>query len=149
LTNRQVKPSEPLLRLGDRQGPWEIELKIPHKHLGQVLQAFEHLDPDTELDVDLLLTSVPTQVFKGKLHRSKLGGEATPNKEDPAEAEPVLLASVRIEGPDLAESDRIPEAWLVPGTEVHARIRCGQHRLGYALFYGVWDFLYEKVVFFF
>ena len=38
---------------------------------------------------------------------------------------------------------------LVTGTEVHAKVRCGNHALGYSFFYGLWEFLYEKVVFFF
>jgi hypothetical protein len=37
----------------------------------------------------------------------------------------------------------------VSGTDVRAKVRCGPHALGYALFYGVWEFFYEKVVFFF
>ena len=39
LTNRQVKPSEPLLRIGDKERTWEVQLKIPQKHMGQVTQA--------------------------------------------------------------------------------------------------------------
>ena len=43
LTNRQVKPSEPLLRLGDKDRRWEVELKVPQKHMGQIVQAFAPL----------------------------------------------------------------------------------------------------------
>jgi hypothetical protein len=32
---------------------------------------------------------------------------------------------------------------------VVAKVRCGDHAMGYSLFYGVWEFIYEKVVFFF
>jgi len=28
-------------------------------------------------------------------------------------------------------------------------VKCGDHALGYALFHGVWEWFYEKVVFFF
>ena len=112
-----------------------------------MLLAFDD-SPDAELDVDLLLLTFPTQVFKGKLARGKLGGEAVPNKDDPSDAEPVLLASVRIDGPDIDEAERIPPEPLLPGTEVHAKVRCGRRRLGYALFYGVWEFFFEKVWFF-
>lgn len=149
LTNRQVKPSDPLIRIGDKTGRWEIELKIPHKYVGQVLLAFPAADPAAELDVDIMLLSDPTRTFRGKLARMHVGGEATPNKEDPSDAEPVLLASVRLDGPDIDEEYRVPPELLVPGTEVHAKVRCGQRRLGYSLFYGVWEFFYEKVVFFF
>jgi hypothetical protein len=151
LTNRPVKPSDPLLRLGDTKGNWEIELKIPQKHIGQVLWAFEHEGKD-ELDVDLLVRSEPTRVFKGKLHRNKIAGEATPNKDDNNESEPVVLARVRLTGDGIADADCLPIQrldLLVTGVEVHAKVKCGLHRAGYSLFYGVWEFFYEKVVFFF
>ena len=44
---------------------------------------------------------------------------------------------------------RVPHELLLSGTEVHAKVRCGNHRLGYSLFYGVWEFFYEKVLFWF
>ena len=33
--------------------------------------------------------------------------------------------------------------------EVRAKVRCGSHSLGYSLFYGVWEFFYENVLFYF
>ncbi len=151
LTNRQVKPSDPLLRLGDKSGEWEIELKIPQKHIGQVLFAFQHLNRK-ELDVDLLVRSEPTHVYKGILSLNKIAGEAQPNKDDNNEAEPIVLAYVRLTGEGIADRDNLvlnAPKLLVTGTEVHAKIRCGNHAMGYSLFYGVWEFFYEKVVFFF
>src|SRR5262249_50570444 len=67
LTHRSVKPSEPLLRIGADDHGWSVELKIPHQHIGQVLEAFAGRESPGELDVDLLLLSAPTRVFKGKL----------------------------------------------------------------------------------
>jgi hypothetical protein len=147
LTNRLVKPSEPLLRIGDKNKAWEVECRIPQKHMGQIIQAFARLGGQDELDVDLLLLSAPTQTFKGKLARDKLAGEAAPLKEHPTDVEPVVLASVRIDGPDIPADWRIPPELLVPGTDVNARIDCGPHAMGYSLFYGVWEFFYEKVAF--
>ena len=72
-----------------------------------------------------------------------------PNRDDNNESEPVVIATVRIEGPDIPAADRLPRELLLTGTEVHAKVRCGNHRMGYSLFYGVWEFLYEKVIFFF
>ena len=59
----------------------------------------------------------------------------------------VLLASVRLDGPDIPETERVPRDLLVSGTEVHGKVDCGQRRLGQSLFHGVWEFLYEKVLF--
>ena len=148
LRNRTVKPSEPLLRIGEKTGRWEVELKIPQKHIGQVLKAYEK-NGGADLDVDVLVLAEPTRVFTGKLAHNKIGGEATPNQDEHNESEPVVIAYVRIDGTDIAEQERIPEVLLVPGTEVHTKVRCGKHRLGYSLFYGLWEFFYEKVVFFF
>jgi len=154
-SNRQAKPSEPIMRLGAKDGPWEIELKIPQKHIGQVLKAFEQKrdkkDPSKTpyLEVDFLTLSDPTRTFKGILYRDKVAFEATPHQNDQNEPEPVVTAFVRIDDPNIPKEWRIPSSLLLSGTEVHAKVRCGNHRLGYSLFYGVWEFIYEKVVFFF
>jgi hypothetical protein len=151
-TGRMATPKDPVIRLGAKEGPWEIELKIPQKHIGQVLKAFElkkQGDQYTDLDVDFLLRSDPTHVFKGKLSRDKIAGEATPTRDDNNEQEPVVLAYVRIAGEGIPEADQLPRTMLLTGTEVHAKVRCGDYAMGYSLFYGVWEFLYEKVVFFF
>lgn len=150
LTGKFVRPSDPLLRIGEKNGPWEIELKIPQKHIGQVLEAFQSKQvKNNELDVDLLLSSEPTRTYKGKLARSKIAGEAVPNRDDPDDAEPVVLAVVRISGDDIDPAYKISREHLLADTKVHAKVRCGNHAMGYSLFYGVWEFLYEKVVFFF
>jgi HlyD family secretion protein len=147
LTNKFVRPSDPLLRLGDQPGAWEVELKIPQKHVGQILAAFG--SDVRELDVDLLLLSDPTHVYKGKLARDKISGEANVRREETDETEPVLIATVRLDGADIPAEDRLPRERLLTGTEVHAKVRCGDHALGYSLFYGAWEFFFEKIVFFF
>jgi hypothetical protein len=148
LTHNTVKPSDPVLRLGDTAGPWEVDLKVPQKHIGQVLRGFPYLKSDT-LNVDLVVRSDPTSTYKGKLERDKVGGEAQETRDDNNESEPAVHAFVRINGNDIQAKDRISGDLLLTGTEVKAKVRCGDHLLGYSLFYGVWEFLYEKVVFVF
>jgi hypothetical protein len=147
LSNRYVKPSDPLIRIGEETGEWEVELKIPQKHIGQVLRAFPADDPEAELDVDLLLRTQPTDVYRGKLKRSKIAGEATPERDANDISEPVVIAAVRIDGPDIPESLRLPKQELVTGAEVAAKVRCGNRRMGYSLFYGLWEWYYENVWF--
>ncbi len=101
------------------------------------------------LDVDFLLRTDPTRVFKGKLKEENIAPEAVPNKEESAEAEPMVLAVVSIDDKDIPLADRLPPALLLSDSEVHAKVRCGDRPMYYSLFYGVWEFLYEKVVFFF
>ncbi len=149
---KEAKPSDPILRLGAQDGPHEIELRIPQKHIGQVLYAMAALEREDRapvLVVDFLLRTDPTRVYKGRLHKDKIAGQADPNRDDKDEPEPVVLAYVSIDDADIAPGDRLPPEQMLSGAEVHAKVRCGNHRLGYALFYGVWEFFYEKVVFFF
>ncbi|MFN4258699.1 MAG: hypothetical protein ACK4RK_05345 [Gemmataceae bacterium] len=146
LTNRTVKPSDPLIRIGDKTKNWEIELRIPQKHIGQVLQAFENTG-NAPLDVDLLLLTNPTQTYRGKLDRHKLAAEAIPSADDPNDPEPVVLASVRLEGTDIPKDKQLPRELLVTGAAVSTKVRCGNRAMGYSLFYGLWEFVYEKVIF--
>lgn len=148
LTNKMVKPSDPVLRLGAKEGPWEIEARIPQKHISQVMLAFER-NGGKPLDVDFLLRSDPTRTYRGKLDKEKIAHQADPNRDEKDESEPEVLAFIRVEGDDIDKDYRLLRESLVSGTEVHAKIKCGKHRMGYALFYGVWEFFYEKVVFFF
>ncbi len=155
LKNVTVKPSDKILWLGAKGGPWELEIKIPQKNLAKVLEAF-HGDHNKELDVEFLLRSDPSRKFMGKLKLDKIGSEALSNKEDKDEAEPSVLAYVRIDnnGVDdpknkIDEGSLLPQELLLPGVEVHGKICCDDHPMGYSLFYGVFEFLYEKVVFFF
>jgi hypothetical protein len=151
LINKAVKPDQPLLRLGDNGGNWEVELKIPQKHIGQIQAAFAALekarpagdDKPVELDVDLLVRSEPTHIYKGKMTHDKVAGEATPNKDEQNEQEPVVCAYVRLSGPGIADDDCVikqrPDL-LVSGTEVQGKVRCGNHPLGYVLFCGLYDY---------
>jgi hypothetical protein len=145
LRNKHVRRSEPLLRLGNRNGTWEIQLKIPQKHIGQVLQAFPPNNPNAELEVDLLVASDPNHTYKGRLARKDVAYDATPDKDEHNESEPVVVSYVRVSGEGIPPGDAIPENLLLSGVEVRTRIRCGNHAMGYSLFYGVWDFLYEKM----
>jgi hypothetical protein len=149
LTNKWVKPNEPLLRVGNVGGAWLIEMKIPQKHISQVRKAFKTNDPNEYLEVDLLVTSAPTQPFRGRLYQKDLGAEAKENKDEHDQSEPIVYAYVRVNEDDMPEEEHIPVNLLVTGVEVHTKIRAGSHALGYCLFYGLWEFFYEKVVFFF
>jgi hypothetical protein len=151
-TGKEAKPSDALLTLAAKDAAFELEMKIPQKHIGQILEAYDRLRVD-KLDVDFLLGTHKTKPFKGKLYRSRIGKEVTTAKEDGSEAEPYVTAFVSIDDPEIDAAYRMPRELIyngtVAGVDVHAKVRCGPAKLGYALFYGVWEFLYERVVFFF
>src|SRR5262249_13193814 len=99
--------------------------------------------------VDLLLSTKPTAIYKGKLVKAKVAAQANANRDANNEPEPVVLAWVQIDTDDIPVDYRLPPELLLTGTEVHARVRCGNRAMGYSLFYGVWEWVFEKVVFFF
>ncbi len=149
LTQKTVRASEPLMRIGNVTGAWVIEQKIPQKHVGQLMKAFKSSDPEEFLEVDVLLRSNPNESFRGRLYRKDISGAAVPNKDDNNQSEPVLHAYVTINHKDIPDQFHIPIDLLKTGSEVTTKIRCGDHAMGYSLFYGVWEFIYEHVIFYF
>ena len=155
LQGRTVRPNEEVLRVGNLEGTWQVELKVPQRNVGQIMRAFS--DPGQHklengrpyLDVDVLLSSMPDSRFLGRMYKDEMSAEAVPNKNEHDENEPVVTAYVKLNLEEIPADQRVPEAQFVTGLEVRTRIRCGDHALGYALFHGVWEWFYEKVVFFF
>src|SRR5262249_11345544 len=137
LVGKTVKPGDPLLRVANVQGPWEIELHIPEAHVGAIREALEH-SRQGGVDVQLLLASQPHRTFKGRLTRDGLGGE-TLVKDNAV----VLPARVQI-----TDRDLLTQLEAMPvGVEVRAKVHCGQHAVGYVWFFDLWEFFYEHVLF--
>lgn len=158
LLGRTMRPNEDMLRIAHLEGPWHLELKIPQRNVGQVLRAFAdpamHLiDKDRGnrkyLEVDVLLSSETDTRYLGRLYREDLMAEAVPNKNEHDENEPVVTAYVKLNMDGIPTDKWVPREKLVTGLEVRTRVRCGDHALGYTLFHGVWEWFYEKVLFFF
>ena len=101
------------------------------------------------LDVDVLLRSQSDVSYGGRLYEDGVSAQAMPNKNEHDETEPVVTAYVKLNLDDFPEEKRIPTDQFVTGLEVSVRIRCGDHALGYSLFHGVWEWFYEKVIFYF
>lgn len=153
LLGKIVKPGEPLIQIGytDTDNPkladWEIKLKIPQKHIGQVNRAFEGKPAGYKLDVDVMFVSQTTTSYRAKLLKSKIASQAEAQRDDNNESESIVVAWASIDDADIAPEDRVPPGLLLSGSEVHTRIRCGDARMGYSLFYPVYEFMYEKVIF--
>ncbi len=156
LKGRTVRPNEPLVRVGNLAGLWHVEMKIPQRNVGHVLQAFAtpgmfKLDADKKpyLDVDVLLASQTDRSYLGRLYQEGIAGEAVPSKDEHAENEPIVTAYVKLNLDDFPEAGKIDPRQFTTGLEVRTRIRCGDHSLGYSTFHGVWEWFYEKVIFWF
>jgi hypothetical protein len=157
LVGRTLRPSEEIIRVGNLEGAWQVKLDIPQRNVGQILRAFT--DPDSYktdpvgqrkyLLVDVLLASQSDKRYEGRLYRDEMSAEAVANKNEHDENEPIVTAYVKLNVPGTPEDKMIPRSHFVTGLEVRTRVRCGDRALGYTLFHGVWEWFYEKVIFFF
>jgi len=164
LNRKTVRQSEPLLRLGLVEGNWRAELKIPQRNIGHIARAFavegHHLVEQVEnplqpgkmkqrryVPVDILFSGSPDTSYPGRLYEDQLAAEAVPNRDDHNESEPIVIAYVQV---DVSSANAAEQKSLfVAGQEVRVKVKCGKRAMGYSLFHGVWEWFYEKVIFFF
>jgi biotin carboxyl carrier protein len=139
LEGRMVKPGDPLMQIADTEGPWEIVIKIPEAHVGHIRDALNKLKPGEFLWVDILLASHPDRTYKGKLYPSGLAGEAVVESNETS-----LEARVELD-PDSFTREELNT--MLVGAEAKIKVRCGNRPVGYVLFYELWEFFYERVVF--
>jgi hypothetical protein len=149
LVHRTVKPSEPLLRLGNRAGPWDLELRIPQRHVARVLAALDASPLDQGLTVEFVVQTSPSTVFRATLTRDRIACEAEEDRTSSRSLEPTVTAFARVEDPGADGGGRPATGLLVAGADVRARIRCGDRSLGYVLFHDAWEFVKEKAAFLF
>ena len=97
----------------------------------------------------MLLRSEGDTSYRGRLYEDGVTAQAVPNRDEHDETEPVVTAYVKLNIPEIPREQWVPSEQFVTGLEVSVKIRCGDHSLGYSMFHGVWEWFYEKVVFFF
>lgn len=135
LAGKMVKVGDPLLRVAEVDGPWEVELFLPESSIGPIREA---LASSTSLEVQLLVASDPHRNYTGTLTAEGLGGE-TMIREDKV----VLPARVT-----LTDRALLNQLLHMPvGVEVQARIDCGREPAGYVWFNEFWDYVYRRFIF--
>jgi hypothetical protein len=160
IMRRAVRQSEPMLKLGAVDGPWRVDLKIPQRNVGHINKAFatpgrHQTGPDPKgsgkevkfLPVDVLFGGFETAKYPGKMYEADVSVEAVPNKDDHNETEPVVQAYVTVDLSGLTADEQ--KGFKKAGAEVRVKVLCGDRALGYSLFHGVWEWFYEKVIFYF
>jgi biotin carboxyl carrier protein len=136
LLGKTVKPGDPLLRVAQVHGCWEVLLYVPEGSITPIREGLARAGG--ALDVDLLLHSHPHRTYKGRLLRSGLGGETTTREQ-------AVVVPVTVQIVDGALLPQLPD--MPVGVEVRAKIDCGAHPVGYVWFYELWDFVYEHILF--
>jgi multidrug efflux pump subunit AcrA (membrane-fusion protein) len=124
LDNRPVKQGQLLLAVADAAGLWALELKVPDRAAGHVLDG-QRLGK-TNLPVTYLLASDPAVTHRGHLERLALATDAAGGKS-------AADAIVALDGPLPGEARA--------GSQVTARIHCGRRSIGYVWLHDLIDFV--------
>ena len=127
LGDRPVQRGQLLMTVADLQGPWVIELQLPGRRVGHVLEA-RRADEGAiarPLPIKFALPGGVSQTFHGELksvsQRTEVVGDGAPVAR--------ALASI--------PSEAI--TFLRPGTQVRAKVNCGRRSIGFVLFHGIYE----------
>jgi len=115
LQQRPVKRGQRLMTVADAHGPWVLELDIPDRDAGDVLDANQRGSAGTS--VSFVLATEPGRSYTGRLQR-------VAQITEPDDRQQLSVAALV----DIYETD-IPQRRA--GAGVVARIACGRRPLGY------------------
>jgi multidrug efflux pump subunit AcrA (membrane-fusion protein) len=128
---RPVRRGQLLMTVANLEGPWGLELSLPDRHVGHLLQATNRLQ--LPLEVKFTLATNPNENFVGQLEKT-----AKSIQIDEQEGASLLVT---------ARFDRRDVEFLQPGATATAKIHCGRRPLGYVWLHDLWDFLQYRVFF--
>ncbi len=131
LSARPVERGQSLLAIGETSGPWIVEIQLPDKEIGHMIQAQKTLKPD--LDVEFLLPAEPEKIYHGHIERRSLIVEA----DDDARSQVRVVAAI---DPDQLDQPR-------PGATALPRIHCGSRSVGYVWLRDLIDAIRTRLLF--
>ncbi len=145
LLDHPVTRGTPLLEIADtdRNKPWKLELDMPEKRMGHVINFRNQLkkkNPKAEPDVEFVLASNADVKYNGKMDsihdRAEVRGEAGAAGGG---------NTVRIKA-TIADQTQLPQE-MRPGTSCKAKVKCGKQPLGYVLFHEAIAFFQRQILF--
>ena len=130
LMDRPVKRGDRLVTVAMPSGGWEVELRIPDKRAGYMLQQWQRSQRSKQtMDVSFVLASDASRVFFGTVF------EVSPNSEvDDKENENVVRVRIRLTESEFAKINTVK-----PGTTVIGHVHCGKTSLGYSKLFEFFD----------
>ena len=133
LKARPVKRGQQLLTIGDVAGRWQVELQVPERHIGYVLQSHAGRHGEQPLPVSFLLLANPEVLCRGQVERIALRSCV-----DEPRGDAFVRVTVRLDEP--LASPR-------PGAGVAGKIRCGERSLGFVWLHDAWNSIQRRVLF--
>jgi hypothetical protein len=126
LQGRPVSPGDLLMTIADPNGPWELELRMPDKRAGYLLDTWLQRERRTDtLRTSYVLASDPLRV------RSGVVKDVSPSSDVVEGDGNVVRVRVHIEGEELMNARA--------GTSVIAHVHCGRRSLGFSKLYEFFD----------
>ena len=122
LENRPVQRGQRLLTVADTSGAWVLELDVPDRKIGPVLDAFRELK--TPVAITFQMATDRGASYDAQL--VEISGRTSWSQDQ--------KATVKI----LANIPKDSDIELVPDATVYAKIDCGTHSLGHVLFYDLY-----------
>ncbi|HMO15345.1 MAG TPA: HlyD family efflux transporter periplasmic adaptor subunit [Pirellulaceae bacterium] len=131
LEDRPVGYGHRLMEIGRLDGDWVVELLVPDKHAGKLVEAKRQAS--VPLQVSFLIASAPSEMFTGEVSE---------------------IAKTTIDDPLLGRVVRVKVKILDPNvnfrqvrTEVKAKIHLGKSSLGYIWLHDLFDFVRSQIFF--
>lgn len=138
LDDRPIKVGELMLEVAESEGPWQIELQIPERRAGRMLEAGKTLsasDNPSPLAVSFVLASDPGKRYEGSLR------EIAGTTQLSTDRSSVIRAIVDFAG------EAPPTEFRQVRSSVIAKINCGRTSLISALLGDLIDFVESEILF--
>jgi multidrug efflux pump subunit AcrA (membrane-fusion protein) len=132
LQNRPVHRGQALMTIADPSGRWDIELEVPDRDAGHVLEA-QGTASGAPLSATYRLATDPAATYESSVDRVAQSIERT------AAGEPALRVLAGVRPGELSNSR--------PGATVLARIHCGRRSLAYVWLHDVYYAITTRLLF--
>ncbi|OYP35806.1 efflux RND transporter periplasmic adaptor subunit [Rhodopirellula sp. MGV] len=130
LADRPVARGQRLLTVADLSGPWEIELEIPERSAGHLVELMR--SPDSQRDVAFSIASDRSEVFVGTL--IELSTRTDVGQHDN------LITRATVAVPDDAKN------LMRPGASIRCRIDCGTRSIGFVWFHEIYEAIRSWII---
>lgn len=145
---RPVEVGQELIQVADTSGEWVLEVEVPDSEMGPILTAADRLKKeiasgskpaDAKLGAYFVTMTDPEHRYRGHVKRISAKAET---------AEQQHVVKVTVAFPEDVRADFLKRnREMRPGSEVRARVECGDASLAYVLFRDVVQVFYETIMF--
>jgi hypothetical protein len=146
---RPVSRMQYLMEIADESGKWQLELEMPEKRMGYILEQQRRLretDANAKLRVEFIMATDPNKKYYGSVMENGIHDRAEVRSDAGSAAAASSSLNIVLIKVDLDNQELLP-ASIRPGAECTARIDCGKKPLGYVLFYEIINFIRKNIIF--